>query len=218
MKTKTLAILASVFALALAIAPSLSFSQQVPPVTVGGPQIGDMEQLIRPQANGSVINPTFTLGGEINLAFSLISFPQGGQSATLNTATSQLTIVPALFTSPTPALGYSTGLGCGQTITQLTSKTTAVVMPAACFTGTITMNNASLASGAGVKFQVTDSAVAASDVVNVSVQYGTQTAAGSYLVSTAAANGYFYVLVYNFGTTESDAIVLNFVVNRASGN
>ena len=217
MKNRTLAILASVFALALAIAPSLP-AQQVQPLFTGPAAITDSEQLIRMQPNGSVINPTFSLGQEFNLAFSLISFPQGGQSSTINTATSTLTIVPSLFTSPTPVLGYGTGLGAGQTVTQLTSKSTAVVMPAGCWTGTITMNNASLANAATVKFTVTDTNVAASDIVLAVPQQGSITATAAYQVTCNSNNGSFVVNVTNNGTTNSDAIILNFIVLRASGN
>ncbi len=70
-------------------------------------------------------------------------------------------------------------------------------MPANCFTGTITMNNASLANGAVVKFTVTDSAVAASDIVTASPQQGSITASAAYLVTCNANNGSFVVNVYN---------------------
>ena len=137
--------------------------------------------------------------------------PVGGTTGLFNVALQ-------LINSPTTALGYYTAVGAGQTVTQITSKSTAVVMPAPCFTGTITMNNASLANAGTVKFTVTDTAVAASDVVLVSPQQGSITAAAAYLITTNANNGSFVVNVYNAGTTESDAIILNFIVLRASGN
>jgi hypothetical protein len=209
----------SVALFALALAPSVHAQSPGPQPLFNGPaQLTDQEQMTRPQVNGTAIFPTFDLQQEFALAFSLISFPQGGQFGTLNATTGTYQIVPQLFTSPTPALGYATGLGTGQTITQITSKSTAVVMPAPTFTGTITMNNASLANGAVVKFTVTDSAVAASDVVLAVPQQGSITAAAAYLVTCNSQNGSFVVNVYNAGTTETDAIVLNFIVLRASGN
>ena len=60
-------------------------------------------------------------------------------------------------------LGY--GTGSGGTVTQLTSKSTAVTLNKPC--GRITMNNASLASGATTVFQVNNSLVTTNDTVYV---------------------------------------------------
>lgn len=216
MKNKLSLLSLSVALFALALAPSLRADNEQPPFN-GPPLLSDTEQLSRQLANGTTISPTFTVLQEAALFFGQITYPQGGQSASLN-ASGQYVEVPQLFTSPVPALGYATGLGTGQTITQLTSKATAVVMPAPTFTGTITMNNASLASGAVVKFTVTDSAVAASDIVIAVPQQGSITATAAYLVTCNSNNGSFVVNVDNAGTTNSDAIILNFIVLRASGN
>jgi hypothetical protein len=214
MKSK-LAILASVFALALALAPSAS-AQPPQPVYTSPPQITDTETLIRQAANGTTISPTFSLGQEFNLAFSLISFPQGGQSASLNTTTSTLTITPTLFTSPLPALGYATGLGAGLSITQLTNKTTAVTFPTPTWTGTITTNNAGLNTVTAVQFTVNDSAVWNTDTV-ILTQANNPT--HTYGLTAIAQNGSFVVTLYNeSGGTLSDALAINFVVVRGSNN
>ena len=58
-----------------------------------------------------------------------------------------------LLLSGTGALGY--GTGAGGTVTQLTSKSTAVTLNKP--TGKITMNNAALAAGASVTFSINNS-------------------------------------------------------------
>jgi hypothetical protein len=63
-------------------------------------------------------------------------------------------------TSADGGMGYASGTG--GTVTQLTSKSTAVALNKLC--GQITMHNAALAAGARVSFVVTNSTVGASDV------------------------------------------------------
>lgn len=113
--------------------------------------------------------------------------------------------------SPTAGNGYSTG--AGGTVTQATSKATGVTLNKVC--GQITMNNAALASAAIVGFTVTDSAVAATDVVNVCIQSVATT--NSYmLVVDAVAAGSFHVLLQNISAGSlSEAIVFNFAVQKA---
>lgn len=104
--------------------------------------------------------------------------------------------------------GYTTG--AGGTVTQATSKATGVTLNKAC--GRITMHNAALAAGAEVAFTLTNSTIAATDVVVVNVQsVGT---AGAYLVGVGAVSaGSCSITVSNCSTGSlSQAIVLNFVV------
>jgi hypothetical protein len=92
------------------------------------------------------------------------------------------------------ALGYTSGLG-----------------------GAVTMHNASLTGDAEVTFTVTNSEVAATDVVLVSVKSGATT--GKYLpFVTATAAGSFDVTVSNVGSTAGEAVVLNFVVIKAAAD
>ena len=63
--------------------------------------------------------------------------------------------------SPTAGIGYATG--AGGTVTQITSKATGVTLNTVC--GTITMNGAALAADTTVSFVLTNSAIAANDVV-----------------------------------------------------
>ena len=111
------------------------------------------------------------------------------------------------------ALGY--GTGAGGNITQGTSKSTGVTLNTGA--GQITMNNAALASNTSVTFLLTNSVVAATDNMIVSVVSGAATV-GSYTtqVSTIAA-GSANITVRNITAGSlSEAIVLNFTVLKGA--
>jgi hypothetical protein len=141
--------------------------------------------------------------------------PQGGAVSAGGALTApSLAVTGALTSSGTAGVGYAAG--AGGSVTQLTSKSTAVTLnkPA----GQITMNGAALAAGAEVWFVVNNSAVAAGDVPVVAIQsVGT---AGSYQVGVGAvAAGQFTVVLTNLsGGSLSQALVLNFVVIKGSSS
>ncbi|MDB9879710.1 hypothetical protein OAC87_04015 [Pseudomonadales bacterium] len=107
----------------------------------------------------------------------------------------------------TGKFGYSTG---GGTVTQTTNKTTAVTLNAK--SGQITMNNASMSNNTTAGFTLTNSFVAATDVVIVNIASGA-TADGYILTVDAVAAGSCRISVrHNSGGALSEALVLNFVV------
>jgi len=110
------------------------------------------------------------------------------------------------------AIGYTSGLGGA--VTQETSKSTTVVLNKPC--GQITMHDAELAAGAEVSFTVTNSEVAASDVVLVN--HSSAGTGGSYLVqANTIAAGSFKITVSNVSAGAlSQAIVLTFAVIKAA--
>lgn len=116
----------------------------------------------------------------------------------------------ATFNQPA---GFGYGTGAGGMVTQATSKSTTVTLNKP--TGQITMNNATLNSGATVSFQVLNSLVAASDIVLL-----THTSAGahtSYNIWPYAASGSFYIAVQNIsGSNLSDALVINFAIIKGA--
>ena len=115
-------------------------------------------------------------------------------------------------TSASAGVGYATG--AGGVVTQLTNKATAVTLNAIC--GQITMHNASLTHLNPVSFTLTNSAIAADDVVAVSVKSGGT--AGAYLVSAGAvAAGSCSITLFNCQTAGnlSEAVVLSFAVIKA---
>jgi hypothetical protein len=115
-------------------------------------------------------------------------------------------------TSASGGVGYATGAGGAET--QLTSKSTTVVLNKIC--GTITMHNATLAHQTPVAFTLTNSAIEATDVVAVCVKSGGT--AGAYLVSAGAvAAGSCSITLFNCQTSGnlSEAVVLQFAVIKA---
>lgn len=107
----------------------------------------------------------------------------------------------------TGKFGYSSG---GGTVTQASNKTTAVTLNAK--SGAITMNNAALADDATAAFTLTNSFIAATDVLIVNVA-SVGTAGGYQLTVGAVAAGSCSISVMNVsGGALSQAVVLNFVV------
>ena len=113
----------------------------------------------------------------------------------------------------TTDLGYTTG--SGGTVTQLTSKSTGVTLNTV--SGQITMHNAQLNRNTGVAFTVTNSAVAATDVVIVNIASGATSNAYTATIDAVAA-GSFSIHLHNHlsGTDLSEAVVLNFVVIKGA--
>lgn len=112
----------------------------------------------------------------------------------------------------TGGLGYAAGTG--GTVTQATNKTTGVTLSKMC--GTITTHNASLAAGAEATFVVTNTLVAATDMVFAFIASGPATP-GTYglFVSTIAAGSFRLTLTNLTVGALAEAIVINFVVVKA---
>ena len=73
------------------------------------------------------------------------------------------TIITQGLRSTSPIYGIGYGPGAGGNVTQLTSKSTSVTLHKP--TGVITMNNAALAAGASVSFQLNNSIISYADTV-----------------------------------------------------
>ena len=110
----------------------------------------------------------------------------------------------------TAGVGYSTG--AGGTVTQLTDKSTSVTLNKVC--GQITLNNATLNADTTVSFTLTNSAIAAGDVLVLNhISGGT---AGSYTLNAQSAGGSASINVRNVTAGNlSEAIVIAFAVVKA---
>lgn len=111
--------------------------------------------------------------------------------------------------SPTAGIGYATG--AGGTVTQATNKSTGVTLNTV--TGTITMNNASLAASTTVGFTLTNSTIGADDIILVNIKSGAS--ADSYAQPTVSAKavGSCRIEIRNTsGGSLGEAVVLSFVV------
>jgi hypothetical protein len=110
-------------------------------------------------------------------------------------------------------LPFGYGAGAGGTVTQATNKSTGVTLNTRC--GQVTMNNALLATGAAVSFTLTNSQIAASDVLILNnAATGTL---GAYCLGARCAAGSATITVRNLTAGDlSEAIVIGFAVIKAS--
>lgn len=106
----------------------------------------------------------------------------------------------------TDGVSYQSGDGVGGSVTQLTSKTTAVTINKVC--GIITVNNSALAAGATDVFEVNNSLVTAEDVPLVTVS----STVNSYRVDVLSVSaGRFSIGITNItGGSLSQAFAINF--------
>jgi hypothetical protein len=107
----------------------------------------------------------------------------------------------------TSGIGYATG--AGGTVTQITSRTTGVTLNKP--TGQIQMFSAA-GSATAASFTVTNSMVAATDVIHINQVSGSNL---YVLLITAVAAGSFTVTFYTTGGTATDAPLLNFSVIKS---
>lgn len=110
----------------------------------------------------------------------------------------------------TDKAGYVTGEG--GTVTQATSKSTGVTLNKKC--GQITMNNAALGADTTVSFTLTNSTIAATDLLVLNHVSGGTT--GSYLLNAQAGAGTASINVRNITAGSlSEAIVIGYAVIKA---
>ena len=102
--------------------------------------------------------------------------------------------------------GYGAGRG---TVTQQTNKSTGVTLNAPC--GDITMNGAALSADTTVSFTLTNTSIAATDLLILNhISGGT---VGSYVLNAQAAAGSASINVTNISTGSlSEAIVIGFAI------
>jgi len=188
---------------------------------------------------GTKINPDFgsqniETSGDINLddggtysttlqmvtatANRTISFPDAtGTVALVAGSTGQVTYNNAgaqaggnlSYDATTGTFGYGSGRG---TVTQQTNKSTGVTLNAPC--GAITMNGAALSADTTVSFTLTNSSIAANDLLVLNhISGGT---VGSYVLNAQAAAGSASINVTNISTGSlSEAIVIGFAIIKS---
>lgn len=109
--------------------------------------------------------------------------------------------------------GVGVGYNTGSAVTQGTSRTTAVVIPA--YAGAITLFTAA-GSATAASFTVTNTKVRATDTIVLSVKSSTTNLYEVFV--TAVAAGSFQVTFFTTGGTTSDAPVINFAVVRSAAS
>ena len=138
----------------------------------------------------------------------------GGATAiqTQNTGTAIFTVSTSGDLTVNSSLGFGTANGAGGAVTQITSRTTGVTLNKS--TGAITLVSAA-GSTSWQTFTLTNSKIAANDVVSWSQQSGTD----KYLIHTTnVAAGSCQVTFATTGGTTTESPVLNFVVIKGSAN
>ena len=113
-------------------------------------------------------------------------------------------------TSPTAGVGYAAG--AGGAVTQATSSSTGVTLNKVC--GRITTVALTTAAGAEEVFTLTNSAIQATDTIDISTTY---TGAGTPAFSVkGVANGSCVIVITNLHASAAfnAAMVLNFGVNK----
>ena len=122
-----------------------------------------------------------------------------------------LAVTGAVTSSGTAGMGYATG--AGGTVTQLTSKSTGVTLDKIC--GQITTHNAALAAAAEVSFVLTNSTIAATDLILVNMVSGGTVGAYAFAIN-AVGSGTCTMTIANLSAGSlSEALVLNFLVLKA---
>jgi hypothetical protein len=164
-------------------------------------------QLVTPTQDRTITFPdlTGTVGLVAGSSSQLIYNDSGAYAGT------SITFDATTGTRFTLPFGY--GAGAGGTVTQGTDKATAVTLDTRC--GTITMNAAALADATTVSFTLTNSQIAATDVVILN--HASAGTAGAYTLNAQAAAGSASINVRNVsGGSLSEAIVLRFAVIKAT--
>ena len=161
--------------------------------------------------NGANGTSTFEHRGTGGLIFN--AFDAGVcQFATSNTVRLTVTATGDIVNVSTGGLGY--GTGSGGTVTQGAGSGKATAVTLNKTNGQITLNNAALNADTTVSFTLTNSTIAATDVLVLNhISGGT---AGSYLLNAQAAAGSATINVRNITAGNlSEAIVIGFAVIKA---
>lgn len=112
-------------------------------------------------------------------------------------------------------IGYITGQGVGGAVTQITNRSTGVTLNK--LSGQITGDATSLAASTSASFIVTNSFVAATDTISLSIVSG-PTANTSIATVSAVGAGSFTIRLSNLNTVTADtgAPVINFNVFKGA--
>lgn len=114
--------------------------------------------------------------------------------------------------SPSRGIGYMTG--AGGSVTQLTSKSTGITLNKV--SGQITLHGAALAAATSVSFILTNSSIAATDVVLVNIASGSTLNVYTLTIDQVAV-GSCRIQLRNISiSVRSEALVLNFIVFKGA--
>lgn len=151
-------------------------------------------------------SPTFTGTATLPASTSLTTPVIGAATGTSLAATGAIT-------SSGGGIGYTSGNG--GTVTQITSKSTGVTLNK--LAGDITMINSALAAATIVSFTLTNSTIAATDIIHV--QHNATGTFGAYTITGRSASGSAVISVRNnTAGSLSEAIVIKFLIVKSVTN
>lgn len=117
------------------------------------------------------------------------------------------------LTGASSTLGY--GVGAGGTVTQATSKSTAVTLNKS--TGRIETHPATLAAGAEVQFICNNTLTTVNDITVATINSGGANAAAYAIRTFFSGNNVIYFMLKNIsGTSLSDVVVIHFAVIKGA--
>jgi hypothetical protein len=164
-------------------------------------------QLVTPTAARTISFPDAT--GTVGL----VAGSSGQITYNLNGAQAGTSITFDASTGTRFTLPFGYGAGAGGTVTQATDKATGVTLNTRC--GTITLNAATLNADTTVSFTLTNSQIAATDVLILN--HASAGTAGAYTLNAQAAAGSASINVRNITAGNlGEAIVIRFAVIKAS--
>ena len=160
--------------------------------------------------NGQMIS---TLAGVSTIAYTF-----GGQQASTGVSCPAngilgLNSLAGVLVYGSGGLGY--GPGSGGTVTQLTSKSTAVTLNKP--TGYINMSNTGLAAGASVTFTFNNSLLSGADTLNIIIYSNSIATQGSYRLTWSIITSLAYITLTNqSASTLTEAPLLNFAIIKGA--
>jgi hypothetical protein len=185
--------------------------------TANGTNTGDQTTITGNAGSATVLQNARTINGvsfngSANITVTADANTLSGTTLASGVTTSSLTTLGAAATlTTTGTIGYRTG--AGGTVTQLTSKATAVTLSKAC--GAITLNAAALAAAAIVSFTQTNTVAAAGDVI-VANHTATGTFGAYGINARSGAGSITWSIRNNTAGSLSEAIVLSFCVIKGA--
>lgn len=136
-----------------------------------------------------------------------------GAVASLNNAKLLIDTDGSVTLKTAAGLGY--GAGSGGTVTQATSKSTAVTLNKPV--GQITMNGAALAAGSAVQFTFNNSLISATDSIVLTIYRAGIASSANYNVWGDVGAGSSLITLRNIsGGSLSEAVILNFALIKGA--
>ncbi len=159
---------------------------------------------------------SLTVSGSFTVSGSSTTATLSAVSLSATTASVSTGTVSGTFRALSPTAGIGYGTGAGGTVVQSTSKSAAVTLNTVV--GQITLNSFSLSSATNVSFTLTNSAIAANDVLIPAVSSGGTQGAYQVWVSTIGTGSASFTVRNATAATLSESPVISYIVIKGSAN